>query len=412
MKKKFTIDEVVLRPTKAVIFGDNGYARGVCGRILQTANDQQLLNANAIMIRDNPADKHQRQFNRYNLMFKRGAKETILDINCVSKLIDGFNDYNSLSALADNNEITTVFWAPEKKNWIKPDGTIKEDNNTLLAQLTMLLFRRFCLEMHGLEIISLLNEDHNGEVLKAEIIEYSQARGLGMDFINWLTMEVQFINAFVETRVGVQNIDASLTINAERYFLCVFDKKSNLLKDAKFIEVDEELSGYYTLRTHIYEGALCSACAYSLLHDVLTLDAFMFREKLVKHMTVSVFEEIVPALSVNFQTVQAYTVEMLQRFEDASVTVKWRDYAENLGDKFKKSVIPVIRSFYENYEKVPKHLVFALFCTIKLYGVMNINDSFSQKLKLSKNVLKDEALWGEDISYLKNDLDNFEKKLG
>ena len=39
MKKKFTIDEVVLRPTKAVIFGDNGYARGVCGRILQTAQN-------------------------------------------------------------------------------------------------------------------------------------------------------------------------------------------------------------------------------------------------------------------------------------------------------------------------------------------------------------------------------------
>lgn len=412
MKKKITISEVVERPIKAVIFGDNGYARGVCGRILQKANDDNNINANAVMVRDNPVDKNQKQFNRYNLMFKRGAKESLVDVNCINEIIDGFNDYNRLSAVGDNPDIITVFWAPEKKNWIKPDGTIKEDNDTLLAQLTMMLFRRFCQEMHGVEVISLLNEDHNGEVLKAEIIEYADIRGLGMDFVNWMTMEVQFINAFVETRVGTQQFGTELTINAERYLLCVFDKESKLLKGVKFIAIDEELSGYYVLRTHIYEGALCSACAYALLHDVLTLDSFMFREKLVKHMTVSVFEEIVPALNVNFQTVQAYTVEMLQRFEDAFVTVKWREYAENLGDKFKKSIIPVIKRFYESYEKVPKHLTFALFCTIKLYNVTNINDSFSQKLKLSKNVLKDKALWGEDISFLKNELEAFEKKLG
>ncbi len=412
MKKKITIDEVVLRPIKAIVFGDNGYARAVCGRILQSANDEQTINANCVMIRDNPSDKHQRQFNRYNLLFKRGAKETSYDINCIKEIIDGYNDYNRLSSLADNKDITTIFWAPEKKAWLKPDGTIKNENDNLLAQLTMILFRRFCLEMHGVEVVSLLNEDHNGEVLKAEIIEYSQVRGLGMDFVNWLTMEVQFINTFIETRVGVQKFDSALSINAERYFLCVFDKSSKLLKDAKLISVDEELSGYYILRTHIYEGALCSACAYSLLHDVLTLDAFMFREKLVKHMTVSVFEEIVPAIDVNFQTVQAYTVEMLQRFEDASVTVKWRDYAENLGDKFARSIVPVIRRFYESYEKAPKHLVFALFCTIKLYEVTNINDSFSGRLKTSKNILKDKKLWGEDISYLQADLDAFEKKLG
>lgn len=410
MKKKITISEVVYRPIKAVIFGDNGYARGVCGRILQKANDDNNIDANAIMISDNPMDKNQKQFNRYNLMFKRGAKETLVDVNCISELIDGFNDYNRLSALADNENIKTILWAPEKKTWIKPDGTIKEDNNTLLAQLTMLLFRRFCLEMHGVEIISFLNEDHNGEVLKAEIIEYADVRGLGMDFVNWISMEAQFINAFVETRVGTQQFDTELTINAERYLLCVFDKESSLLNNLKFIAIDEELSGYYVLRTHIYEGALCSACAYSLLHDVLTLDAFMFREKLVKHMTVSVFEEIVPALNVNFQTVQAYTVEMLQRFEDAFVTVKWREYAENLGDKFKKSIIPVIVNFYKNYEKVPKHLTFALFCTIQLYNVTNINDTFSQKLKLSKNVLKDKALWGADISFLEKDLEAFERK--
>ena len=103
---------------------------------------------------------------------------------------------------------------------------------------------------------------------------------------------------------------------------------------------------------------------------------------------------------------------MLQRFEDASVTVKWHDYKEELGEKFAHSLIPVIRSFVEIHERVPKHLVFALFCTLKLYSISNIGDTFSKKLKASKNILKDKALWGEDISYLEQELDEFERKMG
>ncbi len=412
MKKKQTVDEFVERPEAVIVFGDNRYARAVCGRLMQNLNDKQDANVNCVMVRDDPSEKSRRQFNRYELKYKKGAKEVFLDVNCVSRVIDGYNDYETLSSLADDPNITTVLWAPKAKNWLLDNGRMKNEKHNLLALFTMLLFRRFCLEMRGFEIISLMNEDQNGEALRNEIIEYADIRGLGMDFVNWLTMEVRFINTFIETRVGNETIDSGLIVDAEKYFLCVFDKKDGLLSQSKLVTVNSELSGYYVLRRHIYEGALCSACAYSLLHDVNTLDAFMFREKLVRHMTVSVFEEIIPSLNVNFETVQAYTVEMLQRFEDASVTVKWHDYKEELGEKFASSLIPVIRSFVEIHERVPKHLVFALFCTLKLYSISNIGDTFSKKLKASKNILKDKALWGEDISYLEQELDEFERKMG
>ncbi len=411
MRKRQTVDEFIQRPERVIVFGDNRYARAVCGRLLQNLNDKHNADVNCIMVRDEPADKSRRQFNRYELKYKKGAKEVFLDVNCVSRVIDGYNDYESLSSLADNEDITTVMWAPEKKSWMLENGRMKNEKHNPLALLTMLLFRRFCLEMRGLEIISLMNEDQNGEVLRNEIIEYADIRGLSMDFVNWLTMEVKFINTFVENRVGNETIDATLSIDDEKYFLCVFDKEDMLLSKSKLVTINQELSGYYVLRTHIYEGALCSACAYSLLHDVNTLDEFMFREKLVRHMTVSVFEEIVPALNVNFETVQAYTVEMLQRFEDASVTVRWRDYAENLGERFARSLIPVIRSFYEIHERMPKHLVFSLFCTLKLYSLMDINDAFAKKLKASENILSDIKLWGEDISYLEGALSEFERKM-
>ena len=255
-----------------------------------------------------------------------------------------------------------------------------------------------------------MNEENNGEILKNEIIGYASVRGLGMDFVNWLTMENRFISTFVETRVGAETIDSALAIDSDIYFLCILDKRDRLLSLLESVTVNQELSTYYLLRRHVYEGALCSACAYALLHDVDTLDAFMMKEKLVRHMTVSVFEEIIPTLDVNFETVQAYTVEMLQRFEDDSVTLAWRDYAENLGNKLNESIIPLISKFAEIHERLPKHLVFSLFCTLKLYDVIDINDDFSKKLKEARDHYS--TLWCEDITYLKGDLEALEKKMG
>lgn len=400
MKKKVTVDEFIARPVSAVIFGDNGYARGVWGRLIQELNDNEIINANCVMVRDKKADKYQRQFNRYSLAFMQGAKEVLMDVNCVSQVIDGFSDYNAVSDLADNNNITTLLWAPKDKQ--------EFNKNSMLHLITMLLFRRFCQEKRGFDIISAVNEDNNGDRLREDIVEYASHRALGMDFINWMTMECRFYNTFIETRVGGESISSTLTVNAEKYFLCVFDKKDRLLALSDKVYINEELSSYYLLRRHIYEGALCASCAYALLHDVVSLDAFMLREKLVRHLTVSLFEEIIPALDVNFEIVQAYAVEMLQRFEDASVSVKWRDYAENLGEKFKESIIPLIKRYADIHEKLPKHLVFSLFCTLKMYDCMNINDEFSKKLKASENHYKE--LWGEDISPLKEEIEKLESK--
>ena len=412
MRRKATVDEFVSRPVRAVIFGDNGYSRGVWGRLMQCANDSGQINANCIMVRDHPCEKAMRQFNRYALSFRNGAKEVLMDVNCVTQVIDPFNDYDAFSALADNKDITMVLWAPERKSYLSDDGKVKSDGSTAISQLAMLLFRRFCQEERGFEIISAVNEDQNGDVLKKEIIEYANGRGLGMDFINWLSIENSFINTFIETRIGAQRIDSTLLVNAEKYMLAVFDKRDRLLVRSGLVHINEQFNGYYVLRRHIYEGALTASCAYSLLHDVPTLDAFMFRDKLKKHMIISVFEEIIPALDVNFETVQAYTVEMLQRFEDATVTVNWRDYADGLGDKVRKNIIPVISRYVEVHQRIPKHLTFALFCTVKLYKLMNIGDSFSQRLEKSEDLLKDTALWGEDISYLREELEYFEKKMG
>ena len=411
MKKRSTVDEIPFRTEKAIIFGDNSFARSVPAKLIKRGNEKNIFNFNAIMISDSPQATKEHRYNKYSLIYLRNGKEYVEEIDCISRIIDGYNEFDSVSALADSEDISTLIWTPVCKNWYLPDGKMTSDKHHLLYQLTMLLFRRFCLEEKGYEIISFTNEANNGEKLKSEIIEYSSLRGLGLDFINWLLMENKFISAFAECRTGVPVTSASLEIPNENYLLCLFDRRDQLLSKSKYVQCYDRLEEYYYLRKFVFEGALACTCGYALLHEVEALSDLFKKQKLVKHMTVSVFEEILPAIDVSFEIAQAYTVEMMERFSDPYIPLLWQEYSVNLGDKFRQYILPVIRSYYKIHEKLPRHLIFALFCTVETYKLYNIEDSFGKALKESSDILSDKSLWGEDLSYLREEYYYFENKL-
>ncbi len=409
MKRKSLPDAFIERPLRIIQFGNGSFARGVLDRILQDANENGA-DANCVIVRDKPAERNLPQHNRYALVLKDIKRETTKDINCISSVIDPYDDYNTFSSLADNDQIKTIFWAPEEESWLLANGKIANDKSHPLYMLTMLLFRRFCLEMRGFTIIAATNGDFNGNRLKQEIIEFATMRQLGMDFINWLGFENTFINTYIQCRTQALSQEKTYSAMAEKYLLCVLSKADAILSKSSLVTVDGDIKSYYTINSFVYNGALAVSCAYALLHDIKTVDAFMNREKLVKHMTVSVFEEIIPALDVNFETLQVFTLDMLKRFENNFFPILWKDYAKGLGEKFTKYVVPIIRHYVNNERPTPKHLVFALFCTIQYYRAFEPDDDFCKKLKESENVLADKALWGCSLTALSADIAAYEKR--
>lgn len=408
MKRRYVQDECPKRPVKAVIFGDNAFSRGVWGRIFKEINKNEPVNC--VMVRDNPAGDTERADNRYVLVLKGENGDKHGEIDFVEAVVDGYTDFDSFSSLADEKEITTLLWSPEENSWTLKNGKLKNEKHNPLAQITMLLFRRFCLEMRGFTVVSAFDEDYNGDRLKEDIIKYASLRGLGMDFINWLNFENRFVNTVVQNLPQGTKREEMLYVYAENYMLFVADSDAGIIDSC--VKHVEDIGEYYTMKRHIYGGALASSCAYALLHGVETLSGFMVRQKLAKHMSVAVFEEIIPSVHVNFETVQAYTMEMFDRFSSSANVVSWKKEAQNLAGKVAESIVPIISEYMRINEKSPKHLVFAIFCTIEYYRSFDVNDNFAELFdKDTAEILKDKRIWGSDLSFLLPEITAYEEKM-
>ncbi len=412
MKRRYIQDDCPKRPIKAVIFGDGARSRAIWGRILKEINRNGSVNA--VMVRDNPAGENERADNRYRIVIKTENGEKKADIDCIKYNIDGYSDFDALSSLADNGETDTVLWSPAENSWTLKNGKLKNEQYNPLAQFTMLLFRRFCLEMHGFTVISATEEEFNGDRLKQDIIGYASLRGLGMDFINWLNFENRFVNTVVQNLPqGTKRDEQGLCVYAEGYMLFVCDRKTEFAASCKNVQVTDSIEEYYALKKYVYDGALAVSCAYAVLHGVETLSGFMARQKLAKHTSVSVFEEIIPSLHVNFERVQIYAMETFDRFSNASCVLKWSSISENLAEKFAQSVVPIILEYIKINEKTPKHLVFALFCTVEYYRSVAGGDDYSHLFgdRSTEEILSDKRIWGEDLSFLTEEITSYEERM-
>ena len=397
MKKQ--LDPASTAPVHLILFGDNAFARGFWGRLLQNAADKGAANTQTVLVREAPGRTDPCAF-RLVCKGASGTRETT--VTQFVRAVDPFLEEEAFYSLADEPSLTTVLWSPVGTPWRLPNGKLKNEKYHALAQLTMFLFRRFCMEKHGLTVIPSTPERFNGRELKKRVREYADLRGLGMDFLNWMNVEVRFVNTLAQSTV--ESFDGQC-VRMENFQLLVTDYADTVI--APWGKAVPDLTPYYTAKRFLYDGALASSCAYSLLHGVDTVTAFMAREKLAKHMTVSVFEEIIPALHSDFALQQEYAMDMFNRFSNPNVTIPWE--TNDLPARVAESLVPLILAYTEQEIIPPRHLTFAVACTIVWMRAHAPEDAHWQN---TPALLADTSIWGADLSFLARDIRKFEEKIG
>ena len=397
MKKQH--DSADALPVRLILFGDNAFARGFWGRLLQTAADKGAANMAAVLVRKAPGRTDPGVF---RLICKGASGTREMTVTQFARAVDPFLDEESFYSLADEPSLTTVLWSPDGTPWLLPNGKLKNEKYPARAQLTLFLFRRFCLEKPGVTIIPSTPERFNGRELKKRVREYADLRGLGMDFLNWLNLEVRFVNTLAQSTV--EGFDGQC-VRMENFQLLVTDYADALI--APWSKTVKDMTPYYTAKRFLYDGALASSCAYSLLHGVNTVTAFMAREKLAKHMRVSVFEEIIPTLHSDFALQQEYALDMFNRFSNPNVTVPWE--TDNLPARVAESLVPLILAYTEKEIVPPRHLTFAVACTI-VWMRAHAPENTCWRSAVD-TLLADTSLWGADLTFLARDIRRFVEKI-
>lgn len=398
----------VFPPCETLIFGDSAFARGLWGRLLQTGADEGTVTGSALMLASSP-DAPTDTAPRYTLQLLGRHNHTDLSVDRIAAVTAP--DKALIAEIAENNATEYLLWSAPVA--YTEDGSVKPEN-ALLDALTMLLFSRFCQEKGGYTLIAASFDDANGQKLKSDLLAYASLRGLGLDFLNWVELKMRFIDSFTDFCVcekSFSGVAEELTVRKD--FCFYLNRADGFLSEISSVTVQEDLSPLYTLRSCLREGTLTACCAYALLHNVETVHGLLGSEKLARHLTVSLFEEILPYTDMDFQASQAYAQDMLERFAHPHFPLYWADFKSGLAQRFAKVLVPLMVRFSQENEKLPKHLTFALFCTLQLYRSEEIRDRFGAMLHTSSTaeILADRSLWGADLSDLLPVLQAYEDRL-
>lgn len=383
MKRKNSVNQF---DCDALIFGASGYSCTLWGRILSKA----ALNACVI------AEKADQTVIYSNCAITRTGHVDFDFSSAICGSLNPFSQYDEFISLADNNRIKFLFFSPMEFPWLSLDAP--KDN--LLSFLTMFLFRRFCTEGNGFTIFS-----PNSYALKEKICALALDRDLGYDFISWLNISVIFCPY-------ITFFAASKKASEEKLELFCLKEKTPV----EFLALNEivalnDLKKQQTLED-LFTATVYSCAAYARLHDIESMHAFLTREKSQKFVLSLVQEELSPFFDVSFEDKQVFILQMLSRLEDANFPIRFARLPL-LAKIFGQTAANKIRAYYKQTGIAPRHLTVALFCILEAYKVFDINDESSAFLNENTlpKILKNKKLWHSDLSFLSNDLRDFESKV-
>ena len=119
-------------------------------------------------------------------------------------------------------------------------------------------------------------------------------------------------------------------------------------------------------------------------------------------------EEIVASLDMNKDEALSYANDVMTRFANPYIKHMCQSIALNSVSKFKVRVLPSILEYEKKFGYAPKTLLFSFAKLIDFYRTDMTDDDkeITEFMKTAsvKEILANEKLWGEDLSYLENEV--------
>ncbi len=417
-------------PVKVLQFGEGGFLRGFIDWMIKKMNDNGYFNGSVVVVQpiaNGLCQKLNEQNGLYTHIIRgsEGTETTLVDV--IDSCINPYEDFEGYLSLADNKDIRFIV-SNTTESGIVFDENDKADGKppkSFPAKLTLLMKRRFENKLPGFIFLPCELIDRNGDKLKDVLLKYAELWNLGDDFIKWVNTENVFCNTLVDRintgyprdeKIELPYKDEML--NTSEYFhLFVVETDYDICSEMPFdkaglnvIVTKDALERYRTRKVRILNGAHTSIVPYALLMGLNTVGDCMENATIKDFLSKCLFEEIIPTLDLSEEELKSYAESVLVRFANPYIKHFLNSIALNSVSKFCVRVLPSIKIYKERFGKYPKNLVFGFSKLIEFYKTGTPNDS-EDVINAIKNVsldeiLKNEALWGEDLSYLAKEIND------
>jgi tagaturonate reductase len=288
----------------------------------------------------------------------------------------------------------------------------------------------------------------NGKKLESIVLQLAEANNLDAAFTNWLHTNITFCNTLVdcivpghpepavqaqlEARLGYT--DHLLTVS-EVYRLWAIEGGEELKSVLSFASADSrviitpDITRYKELKLRLLNGTHTLSCGLAYLSGFRTVKEAMENEAMSHFISHLMLQELAPAVPYPLDGNEAsdYGHQVLDRFRNPYLQHEWINITLQYSSKMAQRTIPVLLRYTELYGTVPDYFAtgfaaYLLFMKVvkgegnTWWGTSNgslylVRDNqaayfyglwqeYGEMEKVVAAVLRNEALWGTDLSRL------------
>lgn len=419
---------IELKNTERVLqFGQGNFLRAFADDFIDSMNSQGLFDGSVVIVKPTPRgnlDAFNEQNSRYHLVI-RGiengkAVQRIREIECVSRCINPYEEYEDYIGLANNPELRFII-SNTTEAGITFDESCKLTDRPALsfpAKLTQLLYARFKAGLDGFVLLPCELIDSNGDELKKCVLKHAELWALGEDFTEWVNNKNTFCNTLVDRIVtgypkgevikGCEN--DRLLDTGEPYHLWAIegDFENELpLKKAGFNVIwTKDIKPVKARKVRLLNGAHTVTVFPALLTGVQTVGECLEDEDISGFLKSYLYDCALPMLEQSEDN-REFADAVLERFSNPYIKHMLTSIALNSVSKFSVRVTPTALDFMNRYGKFPRSVCVSLAGLIYYYRHCQPNDDASLISEIKEKSLEQiisGKMFGADYSDAKDDI--------
>lgn len=445
-------------PEKVLQFGTGVLLRGLPDYFIDKANKQGIFNGRIVVVKstDNgSADEFDEQDSLYTLCIRgieNGNKiEKNVVCSAISRVLVAGKQWQEILNFAASPLLELIISnTTEVGIQLVEDSVHAHTPMSFPGKLLSVLFHRYKIfngaEDRGLVIVPTELIPDNATKLKDILVKLARKNELPSAFITWMLDCNQFCNSLVDRIVpGKPDEEMLLQIKeqlgyqddllsmSEVYSLWAIEGNDKVKEKLSFAEADKgivitpDIDLHRELKLRLLNGTHTLSCGVAFLAGFDTVKSSMDDPQLEAFVANLMKTEIAPAIpyAIPEDVKSEFSDKVLDRFRNPHIKHQWLSITMNYTSKLKMRVVPILLNHYKKSTHTPQLIAFGFAAYLrfmesqadgeKYYGTVNnqkylinddkaayINELFSKYSsgKLITEILKDNFLWGTDLTNL------------
>ncbi len=457
-------------PEKVLQFGTGVLLRGLPDYFIDKANKQGIFNGRIVVVKSTDggdATAFDKQDGLYTICVRgiedgKKQEENIVSAS-ISRVLSAKSEWNKILECAHNPEMKIIISnTTEVGIQLVQDDIRRHPPVSFPGKLLSFLYERYKAFdgslQSGMVIVPTELIVDNGKKLESIVTELAHLNGLEVNFIDWLEKSNSFCSSLVDRIVpGKPAKDLKQTIENETgykddlmlmtevYRLWAIEGNEKIAETLSFAKADkgvviaDDIDLFRELKLRLLNGTHTLSSGVAFLSGIATVKDAMDNFQMHEYIKVLMQSEI--ASAVPYKTTPAQTdgfsTNCLDRFRNPFIEHQWLSITAQYSSKMKLRVVPVLLQYYSLFNKMPEKIAtgFAAYIyfmrAVKeekgvFYGRFEGTDYpitddkafyFYEKWQnvqpalIASTVLKDNSLWGYDLTALAGFADAVQEKI-